>query len=59
MKETCDGIIGFRYEGRAAIEEMRTWSPERIKKFFGGLAMTLEAIRGEPADKSPTPPPGA
>ena len=45
IKPTQEGAVQYHFSIRVSMEEMSSWSEERIKAFFNGLAQVLSASR--------------
>lgn len=48
MKTTIDGLLAFGIDLRVTGEQMREWEPARIRQFFTGVAMAIDALRWKP-----------
>jgi hypothetical protein len=42
-KIQTDGIVAFHVDLRVYPDQIKNWSPERIAKFFDGIAQAIEA----------------
>ena len=49
--EEIEGVVRMYVTVKVSVEEMRTWPPEQISRFFAGIAMVQDAVRkGHDAD---------
>jgi len=51
MKIDDAGLVGFNTKVVVLASEIKTWSPERMSRFFRGLAMVMAAVRGDGEEK--------